>query len=193
MGTFNVSARIVSVETGEIVSTSDFDIRGELDDMLSFGMKIVALILTGNDEEAKRIESSYVERRNMRFTDRTAGKRSGSLLLSTSRGKYLFEGQTLTDAGVKDVLLSLNDENVNQLVSEYNRLNVSGLLISIVGGIPFSLGLGFLLEEPDIHPAVGRGCFIGGGYMLTSGLIRGTQAPKKLREAIVRYNRVVAA
>ena len=50
-GTFTVSARLVDVETGKVLSVSDFDLRGELDDLLTRGMAQVAARLSpaGND------------------------------------------------------------------------------------------------------------------------------------------------
>lgn len=44
--TFTVSARLVDVETGRVLSVSDFDLRGELDDMLTRGMAQVAAMLS---------------------------------------------------------------------------------------------------------------------------------------------------
>ncbi|MCH7498331.1 MAG: DUF2380 domain-containing protein [Candidatus Marinimicrobia bacterium] len=45
-GTFTVSARLVDVETGKVLSVSDFDLRGELDDLLTRGMAQVAARLS---------------------------------------------------------------------------------------------------------------------------------------------------
>ena len=45
--TYSVSARIVSVETREIIKTATYDYRGEIDGLLTFGMRNVALKLTG--------------------------------------------------------------------------------------------------------------------------------------------------
>ena len=45
--TYSVSARIVSVETREIIKTATYDYRGEIDDLLTSGMRNVALKLTG--------------------------------------------------------------------------------------------------------------------------------------------------
>lgn len=48
-GTFTVSARLVDVETGTVLGVSDFDLRGELDDLLTTGMRQVALMLSGEE------------------------------------------------------------------------------------------------------------------------------------------------
>jgi TolB-like protein len=48
-GTFTVSARLVDVETGTVLGVSDFDLRGELDDLLTTGMQQVALMLSGQE------------------------------------------------------------------------------------------------------------------------------------------------
>ncbi len=50
-GTFTVSARLVDVETGKVLSVSDFDIKGELDDLLTRGMAQVAAMLSISDED----------------------------------------------------------------------------------------------------------------------------------------------
>jgi TolB-like protein len=48
-GTFTVSARLVDVENGTVLAVSDFDLRGELDDLLTTGMGQVALMLSGEE------------------------------------------------------------------------------------------------------------------------------------------------
>ncbi|UCH63894.1 MAG: DUF2380 domain-containing protein [Fidelibacterota bacterium] len=53
-GTFTVSARLVDVETGKVLGVSDFDLRGELDDMLTTGMQQVAVMLSGEQAVAER-------------------------------------------------------------------------------------------------------------------------------------------
>ena len=45
---YSVSARIISVETGEIITTATYDHRGRIGDLLTFGMKNVANTLIGN-------------------------------------------------------------------------------------------------------------------------------------------------
>ncbi|UCH09651.1 MAG: DUF2380 domain-containing protein [Fidelibacterota bacterium] len=52
-GTFTVSARLVDVETGRVIGVSDFDLRGELDDMLTRGMQQVAIMLSGAEALAQ--------------------------------------------------------------------------------------------------------------------------------------------
>ena len=41
--TYSVSARMVSIETGDISKIATYDFRGEIDDLLISGMKEVAL------------------------------------------------------------------------------------------------------------------------------------------------------
>ncbi len=45
--TYTVSARLVDVGTGEVLKVADFDLRGEVDDMLTTGMRQVAIRLLG--------------------------------------------------------------------------------------------------------------------------------------------------
>jgi len=45
--TYSISARIISVETGEILTVATYDYEGKIDDLLTRGMKIVALKLSG--------------------------------------------------------------------------------------------------------------------------------------------------
>jgi hypothetical protein len=54
--TYSVSARIVSVETREIIKTATYDYRGEIDGLLTFGMRNVALKLLENKAKP---ESTY--------------------------------------------------------------------------------------------------------------------------------------
>jgi|TARA_B110001454_G_scaffold190717_1_gene190051 TolB-like protein len=44
--TYSISTRIVSVETGSILHTTTYDYKGEIDELLTFGMKKVAIDLT---------------------------------------------------------------------------------------------------------------------------------------------------
>ena len=58
--TFSVSARLVDVETGRVLRVSDFDLRGELDDMLTRGMKRVAVMLSGDEGGAQEVATQQV-------------------------------------------------------------------------------------------------------------------------------------
>jgi len=49
--TYSISARIISVETGEILIVATYDYKGKIDDLLTKGMKIIAFKLTGIDKE----------------------------------------------------------------------------------------------------------------------------------------------
>jgi len=49
--TYSISARIISVETGEILSVATYDYKGKIDDLLTKGMRIVALKLSGIDND----------------------------------------------------------------------------------------------------------------------------------------------
>ncbi|MFB0516252.1 MAG: DUF2380 domain-containing protein [Candidatus Neomarinimicrobiota bacterium] len=60
--TFSVSARVVDVETGKLLGVSDFDLKGELDDMLTDGMKIVSFMLAGRNDEAEALEQEVLAR-----------------------------------------------------------------------------------------------------------------------------------
>ena len=53
--TYSVSCRIVDVETGKLLGVSDYDLSGKLDDMLTKGMRIVALKLSGFEEGAQTL------------------------------------------------------------------------------------------------------------------------------------------
>ena len=46
---FTVSARVVDVQTGKLLGVSDFDLRGGLEEMLTRGMKQVAVMLSGGE------------------------------------------------------------------------------------------------------------------------------------------------
>ena len=48
--TFTVSARLVDVASGQLLAVSDFDLRGELDDLLTRGMGQVAAMLSHEDD-----------------------------------------------------------------------------------------------------------------------------------------------
>ncbi len=54
---FTVSARVVDVQTGKLLGVSDFDLRGGLEEMLTDGMKQVAVMLSGEEVAATEIEN----------------------------------------------------------------------------------------------------------------------------------------
>ncbi len=54
---FTVSARVVDVQTGKLLGVSDFDLRGGLEEMLTDGMKQVALMLSGGEVATTAIKS----------------------------------------------------------------------------------------------------------------------------------------
>ena len=55
--TFSVSARLVDVETGRLLAVSDYDLKAEIDDMLTTGMRIVALMLSGDEAGAQALNA----------------------------------------------------------------------------------------------------------------------------------------
>lgn len=48
---FSVSARLIDVETGEVLNVSDYDLRGGLEEMLTTGMYEVALVLSSGETD----------------------------------------------------------------------------------------------------------------------------------------------
>ena len=48
---FSVSTRVVDVETGEVISVSDYDREAGLSEILTNGMRDVALTLSGSTDE----------------------------------------------------------------------------------------------------------------------------------------------
>ena len=55
--TFSVSARLVDVETGRLLAVSDYDLKAEIDDMLTTGMRVVALMLSGDEAGAQALNA----------------------------------------------------------------------------------------------------------------------------------------
>lgn len=51
--TYSISARTISVETGEVLTVATYDYEGKIDDLLTRGMKIVAHKLAGKDFSAE--------------------------------------------------------------------------------------------------------------------------------------------
>ncbi|MBA7600625.1 hypothetical protein ES703_07683 [subsurface metagenome] len=71
---FTVSARVVDVQTGKLLGVSDFDLRGGLEEMLTDGMKQVAVMLSG-DEVAATVA---VNRPDIREPSHPAGEGVGA-------------------------------------------------------------------------------------------------------------------
>jgi formylglycine-generating enzyme required for sulfatase activity len=72
--TYSVSARIVSVETREIIKTATYDYRGEIDDLLTSGMRNVALKLTGQkDGKTEPAQLSIISAKKPTDTVTTVG------------------------------------------------------------------------------------------------------------------------
>jgi len=68
---FSVNAKIVSVETGEIFNSITFDLNGEIELLLSDGMKSVSYLLAGEEApEIKQLSGSFFSRvpKSIRFT-----------------------------------------------------------------------------------------------------------------------------
>jgi len=59
---FSVSARIVSVETGEIFTSITYDHNGKIEDLLSQGMKLVATQLGGEDIGIEKVSYSGIRK-----------------------------------------------------------------------------------------------------------------------------------
>ena len=70
---FTVSARVVDVETGKLLGVSDFDLRGGLEEMLTGGMKQVAVMLSGGEAATTAIES----RPDIRESSQPTSERTG--------------------------------------------------------------------------------------------------------------------
>ena len=68
---FSVNAKIVSVETGEIFNSITFDLNGEIELLLSDGMKSVSYLLAGEEApEIKQLGGSFLSRvpKSIKFT-----------------------------------------------------------------------------------------------------------------------------
>ena len=59
---FSVSARVVSVETGEIFTSITYDHSGKIEDLLSEGMKLVAMQLGGEDIIKEKVSYSGIRK-----------------------------------------------------------------------------------------------------------------------------------
>jgi len=75
--TYSISARIINVETGEILSTATYDNEGQIDDLLKRGMKIVALKLSSNNSNSEMIQRQYDENDKMKIN--TAKKKTSPI------------------------------------------------------------------------------------------------------------------
>ena len=58
---FSVSVRIVDVETGEVLEAIDYDFRGEIGNLLTFGMRNVALELAGVPIDQSQIDWGRIQ------------------------------------------------------------------------------------------------------------------------------------
>ncbi len=69
---YSVSVRIISVETGEIVKTGTYDYEGNIGNLLRFGMKNVAMILTGtrSKETSQTVATSNQIVPGLKLSDR---------------------------------------------------------------------------------------------------------------------------
>ena len=64
--TFSVSARLVDVGTGRLLAVSDYDLKAEIDDMLTTGMRVVALMLSGDEEGANKLSAQLASSKETR-------------------------------------------------------------------------------------------------------------------------------
>lgn len=159
-GTFTVSARLVDVETGKVLSVSDLDLQGEIDDMLTVGMRIVSLMLSGDDESAKELQEKLAMTMQEvpkpaaieAAPDATVGvissapRRAAARMLRPIEVKkilggnvYRYEGERLTDQKLEELLSILNDEKLLLLLEEYRQSRSS---TRVTGLFAFGLVLG---------------------------------------------------
>ncbi len=169
------------------------------------------MTLVGRDEEAIKAESRYLERQNRPQERGPVVGKSLNLLVSNVEGLYSYDEQALSRQGILDVLQALNDGNVNQLVEEYresrkeyvrNNSNSGALFLLGVLSTPTGILITVAAEEGviDASPALGKLITLG-GLVAAGGSIRSILIAKryfkksgeKIQEAIVAYNRVVAA
>ncbi len=146
---FTVSARVVDVETGKLLGVSDFDLRGGLEELLTMGMKQVALMLSGGEAATTAIES----RPDIRDSNQPASRAADDQLPRTwsinagfgsSRNanfleitKDLFVGSHFSLFVSAGVVF----ENMSGGIAYRRRYNEKGLVLST------SVGLSFMIEE----------------------------------------------
>ncbi|UCH63892.1 MAG: hypothetical protein JSU77_05490 [Fidelibacterota bacterium] len=69
---YTVSARLIDVETGQVLGVSHFELQGGIDDLLNFGMKRAALLLSGDQEGARQLAEQQI------YQPATPATRTGS-------------------------------------------------------------------------------------------------------------------
>ncbi|RMF07985.1 MAG: DUF2380 domain-containing protein [Candidatus Neomarinimicrobiota bacterium] len=70
---YSISARVVSVETGEIVHIATYDHEGQIGDLLKFGMRDVAYQLSGQKEVSAEPATPVQESPRMKIMNQTGG------------------------------------------------------------------------------------------------------------------------
>ncbi len=148
---FTVSARVVDVETGKLLGVSDFDLRGGLEEMLTVGMKQVAVMLSGGEAATTAIESRPDIRDSSQPASRAADDQrprtwSINAGFGTSRNANLLE---IT----KDLIVwrnlslfisaGIGFENLAGGIAYQNHYNEKGLVLSA------SVGL-FAIDAEDL-------------------------------------------
>lgn len=121
----------------------------------------------------------------------TTGLQSQNDTIRISKRKIYYEGEKINGKELMDVLKSINDPEVNRLLSSYNTTNTIGYVVS-AGGLVL-MGIGEAIDLADPIETNGLGLLVGGaGAMLGGGLIS-LAGNTSMKKAIERYNDVALA
>jgi len=142
---YSISARTISVETGQIIRVATYDHMGELGDLLRFGMKNVALVLAGEK-------------------DQTASPSTIPVILQEQK-----VSKSTQDSGVRDRGISINPAGVvSQLFMPFQLYGLTYEQF-VTPGIALSLRLDYLVYYEEWDEGDYYGDFSAEGFSLGTG------------------------
>ncbi|MBC8403075.1 MAG: hypothetical protein H8E14_16430 [Candidatus Marinimicrobia bacterium] len=144
---YSISAQTISVETGQIIRVATYDHMGELGDLLRFGMKNVALVLSGEK-------------------DQTASPSTIPFVLQEQK-----VSKSTQDIGIRDRGISINPAGVvSQLFTSFQLYGLTYEQF-ITPSIALSLRLDYLIYYEEWDEGDYYGEFSAEGFSLGASLL----------------------
>lgn len=160
--TFSVNARIIDVETGEIVNSVNYDLTGVIDELLISGMRNVSQLLfagSGGDYLELGRDYEYYESGQLRAEGRSiTGVKLGRWIYYYENGRIQKVGNykdgnksgKWTYYDINGAIKSVEDFYIVPKIANWAHYDENGEIIAIVEIIPAQSFLGRLFRQAEV-------------------------------------------